>query len=79
MTCNRRLLDDTEISQSLGVSKSWMRGQRHKRRHGLPHYLTIDPVMIGSMPRYRAEDFAAWIETPKPANDNIANENGGQS
>jgi hypothetical protein len=31
------------------------------RKNGLPHSLTIDPVMIGSAPRYKASDVEAWL------------------
>ena len=36
------------------------------RRAGLTHALTIDPIMIGSRPRYRLADVEAWLEAQKP-------------
>jgi hypothetical protein len=76
---DKTFVDDKHIAGELLVSPSWVRGQRRKRRRGLPHYLTIDPVLVGSMPRYLAEDFAEWMETLKPENDNFVVKNGGQS
>ena len=55
------LLADGDLAKHLNVSKSCIRGQRHKRRRGLGHWLTIDPVMVGRGPRYRAPDFMAWF------------------
>ena len=46
------LINDSRIADMLGMSRSWVRKQRFNRRRGLPHTLTIDPVMIGSAPRY---------------------------
>jgi hypothetical protein len=57
-----RLIGDGEIAKLLRMSKSWVRKQRFNRRHGLPHELTIDPIMIGSIPRYAIEEVQAWIE-----------------
>ena len=48
------------------MSRGWVRKQRFNRRHGLPHVFDIDPVMIGSVPRYRLEDVRAWIEALEP-------------
>lgn len=55
------LLNDGDIATRLRVSKSWVRGQRFKRNHELPHLLAIDPVFIGKCPRYRAAEFEAWF------------------
>jgi hypothetical protein len=63
-------LNDADVAIWLRVSLSWVRVQRCKRRHGLAHKFDIDPVMIGSMPRYRQEDVIAWINNLSPANDN---------
>jgi hypothetical protein len=64
------LLSDADVANKLRVSRSWVRAQRFKRRHGLSHELKIDSVMIGSMPRYRQEDVIAWIKDLSPANEN---------
>jgi hypothetical protein len=55
------LYSDCDLAALLRMSRSWIRKQRMWRRAGLPHVLTIDPVMIGSCPRYRAADIVAWI------------------
>ena len=57
-----RLIGDMALASLLAMSGSWVRGERHKRRNGLPHTFNIDPVMIGSSPRYRIEDVEAFIE-----------------
>ena len=59
------LLNDKDISHLVRFSPSWVRVQRHFRRHGKPHVLTIDPIQVGSKPRYRAEDVSAWLEEIK--------------
>ncbi len=56
-----RLVDDAYVAKRLSISRSWVRKQRFLRRRGLPHVFDIDPVMIGSVPRYRLEDVRAWI------------------
>ena len=55
------LYSDAELSSLLKISRSWVRKQRMLRRAGLPHALTIDPVMIGACPRYRVSDIEAWL------------------
>ena len=53
--------NDRDIAQRLNLSPSWVRGQRHKRSHGLPHILTLDPRYIGSCPRYVAVEVESFI------------------
>ena len=55
------LVNDSYIAESLSMSRSWVRGQRYLRRRSLPHILNIDPIMIGSNPRYRVEEFERVI------------------
>ena len=69
-------LNDSAVAETVCMSPSWVRVQRYKRRNGLPHTLNIDPVMIGSSPRYRMEDVEAFIEGLNPANDNGGPSNG---
>jgi hypothetical protein len=57
----KRLIKDSDIAETLSMSRSWVRGQRYLRRHSLPHILSIDPIMIGSNPRYRVEEFERVI------------------
>lgn len=53
--------NDKDIARLLNLSPSWVRGQRHKRRHNLPHFFTLDPCYIGSCPRYAVGDVEAFI------------------
>ncbi len=55
------LISDADIAGMLGMSRSWVRKERFNRRRGLPHTLTIDPVMIGSVPRYRRSEVMDWV------------------
>ena len=66
-----QLVGDGDIAGLLSVSRSWVRKQRYNRRHGLPHVFDVDPIMVGSLPRYCLRDVLDWIEKCKPANDNI--------
>jgi hypothetical protein len=56
-----KLLNDAEVASILSISLSWVRKQRMFRRQGLAHEFTIDPIMIGSSPRYRENDLTLWI------------------
>ena len=64
------LLSDAGIADRLSMSKSWVRQQRLLRRKGKPHFLAIDPVMIGTSPRYRVDDLDALLNEVFVANDN---------
>ena len=55
-------LNDADIASELCLSLSWVRKQRWLRRHEKAHVFTVDPVMIGSVPRYRNDDVQAWME-----------------
>ena len=59
----KRLIGDSEIASLLSMSRSWVRKQRWNRRHGHPHVFDIDPILIGSVPRYRLEAVLGWIES----------------
>ena len=67
-----RLVDDAYIANQLSFSRGWVRKQRFNRRHGLPHVLTIDPVLIGNEPRYRLKDFLDWLAAQKPEKSNLS-------
>ena len=54
-------VDDHWLAQRIGMKVSTIRSQRFKRRHGLPHWLDLDPVMIGSKPRYRLSMALDWL------------------
>lgn len=57
------LICDKEVARLIGMSPSWIRVQRWKRRKGVEHTFTVDPVLIGTSPRYRAEDVNSWIDS----------------
>jgi hypothetical protein len=67
-----RLLCDFDIASLLRMSGSWVRKQRMLRRAGLPHVLAVDPIMIGTCPRYRLAEIEAWLTqqcAPQSAHD----------
>jgi hypothetical protein len=55
------LYSTADLAELLRMSQSWLRKDRMYRRRGLPHVLTIDPVMVGSAPRYRISDVETWL------------------
>ena len=61
-----RLMSDKDIAAHLSMSQSWVRQQRWRRKKGEPHFLTIDPIMIGTSPRYRLEDLNKLLEGVTP-------------
>ena len=62
------LLDDRAVAQHLSVSRSWVRQQRYRRRHGMPHTFDVEPIYIGDLPRYTREAFFKWLKE-QTAND----------
>jgi len=52
---------DKDIARRLNLSPAWVRGQRFKRAHGLPHILALEPRYIGSCPRYVASEVEAFV------------------
>ena len=55
-------VDDHWLAQRIGMKVATIRSQRFKRRHALPHWLDLDPVMIGSKPRYRLSTALNWLQ-----------------
>ena len=55
-------LTDKDVARKLSLSPSWVRGQRHKRKMGQPHILTVDARYIGTCPRYVAREIEAFAE-----------------
>lgn len=53
--------NDKDIARRLNLSPSWVRGQRYKRTHGLPHIFNVEPRYIGACPRYVAGEVEAFI------------------
>ncbi len=58
---------DKWIAEQLQMSIATIRSQRFKRRHSEDHWLDLDPVYIGSKPRYRRKDVLAWLESKSTA------------
>lgn len=56
-------LNDKEVARILGLSPSWVRGQRYKRSHGLEHFLALEPRYIASCPRYVREEVEAFVSS----------------
>lgn len=57
------LICDKEVARMIGMSPSWVRVQRWKKRTGQEHVFTVAPVTIGTSPRYRREDVELWMAT----------------
>ena len=62
-------LSDLQIGRLVGFSSEWVRQQRYFRRHGRKHAFQLDPIYIGSKPRYRAADVYAWVDSLGGAGD----------
>ena len=58
----RALYTDRDIATLLGVSLSWVRVQRHNRRHGKPHDFPWDARRFGSCVRYVRAEVHAFIK-----------------
>ena len=61
------LICDKEVARLIGMSPSWVRVQRWKRRSDQEHIFNVDPIMIGASPRYRTEDIEVWIASLETA------------
>lgn len=61
MSIEPAFLNDKQVARLLGLSSSWVRGQRFRRSHGLPHILTLKPRYIGSCPRYVREEVDEFL------------------
>ena len=59
------LVNDAWIASQLQMKPSTIRAQRHKRKNGQPHWLTLDPVLIGTKPRYVRADVEKWLQGAK--------------
>ena len=54
---------DRDVARILNMSPAWVRGQRHKRRHGQPCTFDLEPRYIGSAARYVRDEVEAFITT----------------
>jgi hypothetical protein len=55
------LLSDEQVAKVIGFSVAYLRKQRFLRRKGQPHAFTLDSILIGGTPRYRASDLTNWL------------------
>lgn len=67
------LIRDKEVANLLGMSPSWVRVQRHKRKRNEEHVFTVDAVFIGRAARYRAAEVQAWLDNLDRENAAILN------
>jgi hypothetical protein len=58
----QNLLSDEQVAALLNLSQAWVRKQRYLRRKGQAHTFTVDPVLIGDVPRYRANEIQNWLK-----------------
>ena len=65
MSTEVEFYSDKDIAKILRMSPEWVRGQRHKRRHGLPCIIDLEPRYIGSCARYAREDVEALVASIK--------------
>ena len=56
---------DKDIARILRMSPAWVRGQRYKRRHGLPCTFDLEPRYIGTCARYVRDDAEAFVTSIK--------------
>jgi hypothetical protein len=68
-TGDQQLLNDKQVSELTSFSIGWIRKQRYDRNSGSPHKFDVDPIYVGSAPRYKKDDVTRWI----------ANLNGGRN
>ena len=57
------LLSDEQVASLLNLSVAWLRKQRHLRKKGEGHVFAVEPVFVGSKPRYRAAEVHAWLNS----------------
>jgi hypothetical protein len=52
---------DKDVARLLNMSPAWVRGQRHKRRHGYPCIFNLEPRYIGTAARYVRSEVESFI------------------
>lgn len=60
---NLQFYNDADVAAKFRFSRSWVRGERHKRKHGQPHTLKVDPRMVGGSPRYLQSEIDEFMRT----------------
>lgn len=58
---------DSWVAQRIGMKPATIRTQRFKRLHRQEHWFRVDPVYIGSKPRYRIAEVVKWMNECSPA------------
>ena len=61
MSVELAFYSDKDVARRLGMSPSWVRGQRHKRKHGQKHLLDLEPRYIGTCARYVRAEVEAFV------------------
>lgn len=56
------LLTDGDVAQLTGMSRGWVRAQRHYRKHGKPHTFEVDPIHLGRSARYSRKAVFEWLD-----------------
>lgn len=74
MNASPEFYSDNEIAHILNMSPAWVRGQRHKRRHGQPCLFDLEPRYIGKCARYPREEVEAFIERIKRGEGGAVND-----
>lgn len=54
---------DKDVARILNMSPAWVRGQRHKRRHGEPCVFNLEPRYIGTCARYVRHEVETFVAT----------------
>jgi hypothetical protein len=62
-----QLFNDKQVAALLAVSASWVRVQRFNRRQGIQHVFDVDPIQLGTSPRYARSDVEAFMQRLKDA------------
>jgi hypothetical protein len=66
LTSGSEFVTDVWLADQLKMAVATIRSQRFKRLHGYDHWLDIDPVYLGSKPRYRRADVTTWLSRKRP-------------
>jgi hypothetical protein len=57
------LIDDQRLANILSMAPATIRVQRHLRRQKRHHWLTIDPIYVGTRPRYLPDSVADFLRS----------------
>ena len=68
-----KLLDDIGLGEIADMAPATFRVQRHLRRTGKPHWFNVDPIYVGSSPRYLPEEVTDFFNRLKAERDPFKN------